>query len=360
MPETLTWSNSRDVLAAVHATYCVTLADSLAQVLEAVHTVDAVGCNEILTLADQISERGFLRFLTAPQTSHHLRWRSRETGETADFLRQSLRAEAAKEGLAVPIAEPTWTALGDTCVHSDGTIQEFARIHYAIPLDFGSPYFGLVLQDSSPTHGQSERLDGAEARVVVEKLDAALGGIERTNPAILEFITTFTKSLSLEKDPASLEVLSSGTRAQYIGASALSNPHTSGVETLADALVHEAIHSLLFMQELKQPWVFNSELHGDIPRVVSPWSGRKLPLRAFLQACFVWYGLVHFWCQALTAGSFDRKRAQGFIATAGSGFLDEPLTEKVSEFESEISGDVLSTIQTLQETVTAAYAPFTR
>ena len=28
---------------------------------------------------------------------------------------------------------------------------------------------------------------------------------------------------------------------------------------------------------------------------ISPWSNWRLPLRTFVHACFVWFGLWHFW-----------------------------------------------------------------
>ena len=76
---------------------------------------------------------------------------------------------------------------------------------------------------------------------------------------------------------------------------------------IAEALVHEAIHSLLYMQERCHPWV-PAELYAPVPRVVSPWRGRNLALRPFLQACFVWYGILQFWGKATTTGTLRPHR----------------------------------------------------
>jgi hypothetical protein len=60
---------------------------------------------------------------------------------------------------------------------------------------------------------------------------------------------------------------------------------------------------------------------------VSPWTGTKLPVRQFLQACFVWYGLVHFWALAWTTGAFAPDRVRARLTLATSGFLFEDLVD---------------------------------
>jgi HEXXH motif-containing protein len=68
-------------------------------------------------------------------------------------------------------------------------------------------------------------------------------------------------------------------------------------EWLIDALVHESIHSLLYLIEAREPFYLSSDARqACIAR--SPWSGRSLSLHSYVHACFVWFGLWNFWHQA--------------------------------------------------------------
>jgi hypothetical protein len=125
---------------------------------------------------------------------------------------------------------------------------------------------------------------------------------------------------------------------------------------IADAIVHEAIHALLYMQEQKKSWVYDPDLCKPIPRVVSPWTGRHLALRPFLQACFVWYGLLHFWCLALSAGAFDSARIRERIVRSGIGFWDKPLLDYIDSYKAALCPDLLKAIQEMQSIVNDAFA----
>ena len=84
-------------------------------------------------------------------------------------------------------------------------------------------------------------------------------------------------------------------------------------ETVADRLVHEAIHALVFKENLADGALVSSP--DTKVRVVSPWSGSRLELLTFMHAAFVWFGLWHFWRRA-GARAPARRRA-GRAGTQG-------------------------------------------
>ncbi|WP_326600676.1 radical SAM protein [Streptomyces sp. NBC_01803] len=103
------------------------------------------------------------------------------------------------------------------------------------------------------------------------------------------------------------------------------------------------------------PWARGDRLFDPRPSVRSPWTGRLLPIRPFLQATFVWYGLLHFWSLALAAGAFPTARAEERRETARRGFLRTPLAELMTPCRPHLSDDVAETITTLQNRATATH-----
>jgi hypothetical protein len=123
--------------------------------------------------------------------------------------------------------------------------------------------------------------------------------------------------------------------------------HVVGV---AESLVHEAIHALLYMQERRKAWVTTNLYQG--PQVlISPWTGSRLPLRPFMQACLVWYGLLNLWCAGLLEDQFDPLHVRARIAVALGGFLQGPLVDRLAPWRAGISDDVVEAIAVLQDQV---------
>ena len=86
-------------------------------------------------------------------------------------------------------------------------------------------------------------------------------------------------------------------------------------EVLADGVVHEAIHGLLFLEQLDKEWADDwTTLSAGTAQ--SPWTGRVLPAGAYLEACFVWYGLVNFSLIAIDSDEFDTDGAAELTALA--------------------------------------------
>jgi len=234
-----------------------------------------------------------------------------------------------------------------------GEVRRGPLIRGFMPLDLDSPYATTIDLSGSTSRVPPRRpLEGKERTMVLDRMKTVKRGIEATSDVVGEFVVAFTKVLVLQKDEA--QGFSSGSEGRYVGRSAIGNPQMSSVDELelAEAVVHEAIHSLLYMQEHYQPWALAESLYRVDQKVVSPWTGTPLPVRPFLQACFVWYGVLNFWSRALLAESFPEKLTYPRIRRAASGFLKGPLLGLLEREDREgISPDVRGAIDEMQKIV---------
>jgi hypothetical protein len=354
MPDVLTWHGIEDVLDTIHESWQAHIGGVLDRFLRSGAPVtDAIGSQlRVLRSVDQSAYDGLL---LAPETVFRLLpGRPSSIHETLEFLRRSVSAEMALAGASEPQQEELWTAVGDACITVDGEVRRFAAVEGLMPIDADSP------------HSRDIDLTGDEYRIptprppmspdelyrTLEQLAAIRDALPATSPILLPFVTRFTKVLVLQKDES--QPFSSGSNGDYVGRSVIANPHKVQDVDLADAVVHEAIHALLYMQEEQQPWVLAPELWEPIPRTVSPWSGRPLPIRQFLQACFVWYGLLHLWALAGQHGSFANPRLRQLFKRAAGGFVRGSLASILEPYAGGLTEDIVATVVEMQDRVRAA------
>ncbi len=167
-------------------------------------------------------------------------------------------------------------------------------------------------------------------------------------PSAAEFAQTFLTQVSLRFEPGAPTKINSSSFSQFIGLALLVNPHLPSVdvEKLADLIVHESIHSLLFMlEEVEQPFLLD-RLSAKI-MVKSPWSGNVINLHAYLHACLVWYGLYWFWCRASSTGVFSAERCKALQEKARSGFLNHP-SRWIAQYRELCSPEIMSYLQTVE------------
>jgi hypothetical protein len=357
MPEVLTWTTGAGVMRRVHKAYVEKLAQALGQLMSRLAHHDATALQNQL---DSSSDTAFLRALTAPETSYRLLYRGCTPNEAGDFIQHALQCEMTREGQPAEFKHDTWTPYGDACIRADGSVFRFPQIRQTMPLDFGSALVAKVDLGGPGNYPPEARppFDTSEMSLVVERLNLACERIRDVDPSVLDFVLNFNKVLIFVKDPAAPEQFSSGSTTQYVGRSFLTNPHVDSVDTviLAEALVHEGIHALLFMEELQRPWGDIPELSDGVRRVVSPWTGNSLSLSSFLQACFVWYGLAHFWALALREQAFEPARIKQRLIQASCGFLSGPLYTDLEKFLPAIYPEVVDAIQEMQARLVDAFA----
>ncbi len=356
MPDVLAWRPGREQdWLAVHDGYQARLADRLGDALARADRHWPGRAQDLRAAIAGLSNHGLQRFLFAPETASRLLWPAcHDPAEALAFLGRGVAVERALEAGDPGPARRTWSALGDAWTGPTGPGRQ-PSVAGLPPLDLISPHAravdleGEAIRLATPRAAQP----AAERRIVLARLTAIGAALARLGPAWPLFVRTFTKVLVLQPDPDAPRSFSSGTSGQYPGRSLLANAHLPSVslEVIADGLVHESIHGLLYMQEQQRPWVLTDALYGGQKVTRSPWTGTPLPLRPYMQAAFVWYGLLHFWSQALAAGVFDPARARERLRIAARGFLGAPLVSQLEPFRSDLAPELPDAIGEMQHRV---------
>jgi len=361
MPEVLSWRTSADA-GRVHQEYVLLLGDRLGSVLALAHDHPAV---EPLTRGlEALSAGAWMRILTAPQVSYRLLWPSRhDPGPIVEFLGAGVEVELARERSVTEAGEAArpdavWSVLGDGWLDGDGRFVSGPALGGLPSMDAGSPH-ALAIDLEGVTDEVFEaraRYDSREVGRVLAHLADVREEMTPIAPDVLEFVVAFTKVLVLQPDPEAPTSFSTGSSAQYVGRSVFGNPHLDSVDAalLAEGLVHEAIHSYMYMSERLEPWVTDAGLYGPEHRTLSPWTGNPLPLRAYLQACFVWYGLLNFWARAIDTNAFGRDRSRDRLTQAARGFLVGDVLAPVEPFRAGISPELLDVIEQIEGEVVGA------
>lgn len=356
MPDVLAWEDDGpETWVAVHDGYQALLADRLGAALARTGRLAPARTEALRQAIPQLSDTALQRFLLAPETACRLLWPlAHETAEILDFLEGAVETERRLQHGAVTSATPRWSALGDARAGEQGAEWQ-ARIAGLPPLDLLSPHAlgvdleGELLRLPSPRAAQAAE----ERDLIIDRLGQVAEALTQLGPEWALFLRTFTKVLVLQPDHDAPQSFSSGTSGQYPGRSVIANAHlpTVTLEVIVDGLVHESIHGLLYMQEQQRPWVLADALYGGARVMTSPWTGTKLPLRPYMQAAFVWYGLLHFWSRAMEAGVFDPGRARQRLRLAAEGFLKTPLVDQLRPYRDQLSPELPTAIAEMQRRV---------
>jgi hypothetical protein len=151
----------------------------------------------------------------------------------------------------------------------------------------------------------------------------AFMSVRRTCPEAGDLVTSHARVIVLraDLDPDQSTGLSSWSMRSHPGRIGISVP-ISGVVPVAaaaNALVHEAIHSYLYILESIDPFYLDFNA-AECVSVRSPWTGRMLPLPSFTHACLVWYGLGRFWDRVCSSAAYDAGIAESYRDRARQGF----------------------------------------
>jgi hypothetical protein len=350
MPRVLTWCRNDDV-DIIHDGFLGLVSDHLGYALDETRRRDPEWAELVGEEIAAAPADDFYRVLMAPDTTRRILWtRDDVVSSVADFVHRALQVEQGRRGRTVAVDGPMWSALGDVVVLPGGQVKSSPVVAGAPPIDLDSP----TVSSSDPL-GQSNGeqpwrpLRDEDRGQFLDNLATAMRGIQATNPLIGDFVRRFVKVLVVQaNDQTAYSAYSAG---KYVGRTTLSNPQLVEPVDIAESVVHEATHSLLYMQIPEQPWGIDQDVFEE-RKAVSPWSGRPLPLTTYLHACFVWYGLVNFWSQARGIGCFPQRRVEGRLARAALGFLKGPLFANMArDEEAVVAPDVHVAIEELQAAV---------
>jgi HEXXH motif-containing protein len=357
MPDALMWTDGGLVTRQAHDEYVRVVSDALGGVLSGIVRQDAALRDRLTTSLDAASHDSLLRVLLAPETTNRLLWRRPETlVSTGSFLIDTLAAETVRAGGAMAVERTTWTALGDAVVSPTGHVVATPPIDGVLPVDMDSPTVTAVHPGGGDDDSVWTPLRQQERQDILKRLSLAYRGIAAANPMVAEFVQRSAKVVVLQRSDT--RVFAAYSNGRYIGRITIGNPQLVDEVRIAESLVHEAIHGLLYMQIQRFPWGIEGPGATDAWKATSPWSGRKLPLATYLHACFVWYGLLHFWLDALRTGAFDRAQVKARLARAASGFLRGPIFQNAEEAGvAQIAEDIRSAIHEMQRRVVESVAP---
>ncbi|MGO8938196.1 MAG: aKG-HExxH-type peptide beta-hydroxylase [Mycobacterium sp.] len=302
----------------------------------------------------------FLRVVLAPEFTHRLLWPHPDRLQRiCEFLDKALHAEGVISGREEAADCDVWTALGDMKVLQSGEILRGVNIPGLPPLDLDSPNVTSAVRSEEFAPDQFRLLSNHVRPLVIDRMTIAWNEISATSKLVADFVAKFVQVIVLQNENTSTRH-SSGSNGQYIGQVVITNPHSeyAGDIEIAEAIVHEAIHSLLFMALHTVPWgTDHNHTYATGVKIVSPWTGTPLDVEQFLQACFVWYGLLHFWDLALRVKTFKGSdKARSRLAEALRGFVGSPLLDNLDNEDRKIlRDDVSNAIETMQSRVKACF-----
>lgn len=207
-----------------------------------------------------------------------------------------------------------------------------------------------------------EHIEQPHIELADQKLHAALALIDTVSPQLSQVISRWCARLIVRRDASHYKnfgAYSARIRRGDIGLINVDHPEVDTAR-LADAIIHEAIHSVLYYTEGNTPLLLPVEritqtiagqfgsraktvrVSGYPTHVRSPWTGRPLPLRSFLHSTFVWYGLATFWgtCATKSIGSPIYARAIPLRDFAARGFQQPVFRENLESSASVIAEEV--------------------
>jgi hypothetical protein len=308
---------------------------------------------------ETLPPEGKLRFMAAPETYYRIAQLRKEPTESIVRLCKFLNGETALYGCGIADKQ-YWTALGDFYYSGANGREESAekdsvtwvedqnfrapRLAGTIPIDFFSP--NIASTRAVMYSDQLVEFSPAERVAVCRQLEEAFNRIEQTSEHAARLIKDFVKVI------IPLKVIgSSGSTSQvaFPGRVLLRGLEHMTLGKLASALVHEAMHQLLYIVEYAGKFVVR-DLGAKRPaRVSSLWTGRELELHSFIHACFVWYGLSQFWRCAQSSDAFKPDTVHQELYRCLAGFRNQNPVEALGAHSRLLRDDILAVALSLQD-----------
>ena len=321
VPGLLSWKGDSDVLRDVRGKYLRMLREAFEIWLSGADCADRRGRYESL------GPGGQERVLTAPKVGYGLLHQS--SVDPCDFRRsvdESLNRESGKRGPDREEPDRRWhVSSGDSFC---GSLPMLAKL-------------------TAHTDGEPD----GELVYVHERLDRCVRKIQAISPPASALIQQVLRVVVARKNPDDPRGFSSSSWPGWIGLIAVTNGHRRDLDDawIADSMVHECIHSFLYMVESFEPFYPSVEA-SQAWTAESPWSGKMLYLHSYVHACFVWFGLWNFWNQAGGCALFTAPTVEFFRQRSRSGFGPDTL-ERLGEGINFISNPVRQAITAMQQRV---------
>ena len=325
LPDFLTWQSGNDLTRSACKIHMEYVYYQVKQWSEQADT-------DLFHLVISLPKASQQRLLLAPRL-HTLLWANNQPGaDDIDSLRQFLDLERYLCHQGGDRPRDSWTALWDFYLGPEEQVQEHAPAGTSSLFfrgeTFRAPKLGSIVldgfrpfteKDFPPPMGEVINHTPEELEFITWRLEQSLEQITRISRTARSAVDALIQVISLVRAPKSIKGTQSFSNKPVIGRMGLANVDSDRwtVSKIADAIVHEAIHALIYKIELANSLYLDYSVESEPFIVVSPWSGRKLPLHSFVHACFVWFGLWNFWGLA----SPEEPDAAKLKGIAGHGFL---------------------------------------
>lgn len=267
--------------------------------------------------------------------------------DAGEYLNGAVAVEAYRLGEQTHTDGEYWSSLGDACY---SVAEEEGRISYAapllggfLPLDTRCPATRREIP-GVPNH--STEISADDEHRIHDVFDRAFAIIDATNSQAIGFVADFGRVLVVRQDPLDPGSHSAGARVTP-GRMVMTNPllRSDTPECLADFVIHEAIHCAIDHCEVVSPILRGV---GFAPAIRSPWTGKLLDVNTFVQACFVWYGLVHFWRTARSVSELCTPGSEQMLAQAESGFRRADPGALLEAHSSEVNPEVIEVVRAMR------------
>lgn len=323
--------------------------------------------HESLALFKDLPAGSQKRVIEAPDTYNQLTRVVRHERHDFDvYLSAATMAEGVWAG-QLKASRPVWACDGAFLVDvSDAAVfgpegwryggsYAAPRLGGAVPLDHHSPFAQRpmpVAEFRSVHYGDALPFRPKEECAAYSKINKAFQTIEKFHPVAAKFIVKYAKTVIARKGDASKGTFQSASRNAFIGQIVLLNAHEPHVdqEYIAESLIHESIHSLLWRAEILEHFLLDPSI--DMGTVRSSWSGEKIYYYTLLQACFVWAGIFWFWRGMIeTKATFSMPRMEQLKERARRGFLSDQYEASLSSGRINLRPAVWEVFMALQSEI---------
>jgi hypothetical protein len=179
-------------------------------------------------------------------------------------------------------------------------------------------------------------------------LTAALDLLELSVGAS-ELVRLCTSAVVLCEHP-DRRVSGSWSSDELIGCTVLINiGRGTDTTTVAEALLHEAIHHCQAMVEVFRPFILEPNIVTTSIRYPSPWTGQPLTFKSLLAATFVWFGLALHWKRV--SERVDSQDARVRCRRAVRGFVEGDPARTIAQCSWALDPVVPPLVSSLQDEV---------
>lgn len=359
LPDIFAWDEScRDHLANLQILARSVAVRQFRSCLDYISRYDQSLFRSMLATFTELPLGGKLRFLTAPETFYRIRRLRKEPVDSIVALCNFLNGEAAFQSLG-PMDKDYVTALGDfyyseaagESLTADGGkgdgVPKNAFVGprvCGIPIDFASPNVANAQETDDPQ--VYLEYSAEEKALVCANLEEGLRRIERVSAAAADLIKQHVKVI-IPLKAADRSETGSTSQPRFPGRVLLRGVEHGLFGWMASALVHEAMHQVLYILEWAATFTVGD---ADVKATVikSGWTGRDLPPHSYIHACFIWYGVSNFWLRARSSDAYAPNIIERQMAKSMAGFQEQNPVERLALCNGMVRYDVLKAAGMLQ------------